>query len=67
MLVHDGRDKSRPYDPRGGRRYDGLAGELGYPSTPGVGFGLGVDRTLEMVAEEGESIVSPPVVLLGAA
>lgn len=44
----------------GGGRYDGLAAALGYASTPGVGFGLGVDRTLEMVAEEGETIVSPP-------
>jgi histidyl-tRNA synthetase len=44
----------------GGGRYDGLAAALGYPSTPGVGFGLGVDRSLEMVAEEGETIVSPP-------
>ncbi len=44
----------------GGGRYDGLAAALGYPGTPGVGFGLGVDRTLEMVAAEGETIVSPP-------
>jgi histidyl-tRNA synthetase len=44
----------------GGGRYDGLAAALGYASTPGVGFGLGLDRTLEMVAEEGATIVSPP-------
>jgi histidyl-tRNA synthetase len=43
----------------GGGRYDGLAAELGYASTPGVGFGLGVDRTLEMLEEEGETVVPP--------
>ncbi len=30
----------------GGGRYDGLAESLGGPATPGVGFALGVDRTL---------------------
>ncbi len=30
----------------GGGRYDGLAEEMGAPPTPGVGFALGVDRTL---------------------
>jgi histidyl-tRNA synthetase len=30
----------------GGGRYDGLAEDLGGPSTPGIGFALGVDRTL---------------------
>jgi histidyl-tRNA synthetase len=30
----------------GGGRYDGLAEEMGAPSTPGVGFALGLDRTL---------------------
>lgn len=30
----------------GGGRYDGLVEEMGGPSTPGVGFALGVDRTL---------------------
>ena len=44
----------------GGGRYDGLAQQLGHPATPGVGFGLGIDRTIEMLAEEGEEIVAPP-------
>ena len=35
----------------GGGRYDGLAEELGYASAPGVGYALGVDRSL-LVAEE---------------
>ncbi|HEY3331473.1 MAG TPA: histidine--tRNA ligase [Capsulimonadaceae bacterium] len=30
----------------GGGRYDGLVQELGGPSTPGIGFGLGVERVL---------------------
>jgi histidyl-tRNA synthetase len=30
----------------GGGRYDGLAEDLGGPATPGIGFALGVDRTL---------------------
>lgn len=30
----------------GGGRYDGLAAELGFRSTPGLGFALGLDRTV---------------------
>ena len=30
----------------GGGRYDGLVEDLGGPSTPGVGFAIGTDRTL---------------------
>ncbi|MDR3709514.1 MAG: histidine--tRNA ligase [Capsulimonadaceae bacterium] len=30
----------------GGGRYDGLVEELGGPSTPGIGFGLGIERVL---------------------
>ena len=30
----------------GGGRYDGLVEDLGGPTTPGIGFALGVDRTL---------------------
>ncbi len=30
----------------GGGRYDGLIEEIGGPSTPGVGFGLGIERLL---------------------
>ncbi len=40
----------------GGGRYDGLVAELGGPPTPGVGFGLGLERFLmvvEKVAGEG--------------
>ncbi|MDP9342188.1 MAG: histidine--tRNA ligase [Actinomycetota bacterium] len=37
----------------GGGRYDGLAEVLGGPPTPGVGFGLGLDRTLLAARAEG--------------
>ena len=37
----------------GGGRYDGLAEDLGAPATPGVGFALGVDRTLLACDAEG--------------
>ena len=37
----------------GGGRYDGLVEELGGPPTPGVGFALGVDRTLLACDDEG--------------
>ena len=37
----------------GGGRYDGLAENLGAPPTPGVGFALGVDRTLLACDAEG--------------
>lgn len=37
----------------GGGRYDALAGDLGGPDTPGIGFALGVDRILIACDEEG--------------
>ena len=41
-----------------GGRYDGLADALGGPSTPGVGFAMGLDRVL--LALEGEGRAVPP-------
>ena len=35
----------------GGGRYDGLAEQLGGPPSPGVGFGSGIERVLELAAE----------------
>ena len=40
----------------GGGRYDGLAGALGGPPTPGVGFGLGLERVLLAADEEGVAL-----------
>jgi len=41
----------------GGGRYDGLAAELGFRSTPGMGFAIGLDRTAVILKQErpGES------------
>jgi histidyl-tRNA synthetase len=37
----------------GGGRYDGLVQDLGGPATPGIGFALGLDRTLLACDDEG--------------
>lgn len=53
----------------GGGRYDGLAEVLGGAPTPGVGFGMGVERLLQLV--EGASCLpaadGPPAVYVVAA
>jgi histidyl-tRNA synthetase len=36
----------------GGGRYDGLAEEIGFPTTPGVGYALGVERLLIVAAAQ---------------
>jgi histidyl-tRNA synthetase len=41
----------------GGGRYDGLAEVLGGPHVPGVGFGMGLERVLMALREEG---LEPP-------
>jgi histidyl-tRNA synthetase len=41
----------------GGGRYDGLAEALGGPHVPGVGFGMGLERVLLALEDEG---VAPP-------
>jgi histidyl-tRNA synthetase len=43
----------------GGGRYDGLAAALGYRSTPGVGFAMGMDRTA--IALKDRKPLAPPV------
>ncbi len=45
----------------GGGRYDGLVEALGGPATPGVGFALGVDRTLLACDDEGVFAAVPTV------
>ena len=44
----------------GGGRYDGLAEELGFPPTPGVGYALGVERLLQIAADQGVAPGSQP-------
>jgi histidyl-tRNA synthetase len=43
----------------GGGRYDGLAEVLGGDPTPGVGFGLGLERVLLAMEHEGLDLPSP--------
>ena len=43
----------------GGGRYDGLAEDIGGPSTPGVGVGIGVERVMLGLQERG--IEAPPL------
>lgn len=43
----------------GGGRYDGLVQELGGPSCPGVGFGLGMERLLLLMQESGVEVPRP--------
>ena len=43
----------------GGGRYDGLVEELGGPSCPGVGFGLGMERLLMLMDECGVAVPKP--------
>ena len=46
----------------GGGRYDGLVEDLGGPATPGIGFALGVDRTLLACDDEGVFQAPDPAV-----
>jgi histidyl-tRNA synthetase len=50
-FVHDGLGAQSGIG--GGGRYNGLMAELGGQSLPGVGYGLGVDRTVLAAAAEG--------------
>ena len=43
----------------GGGRYDGLVELLGGRATPGIGFGLGLDRTVIAMAEQGVELPAP--------
>jgi histidyl-tRNA synthetase len=52
----------------GGGRYDGLVELLGGKPTPGIGFGLGLDRVLLALDAEGVTVAadSPLAVVVGA-
>jgi histidyl-tRNA synthetase len=43
----------------GGGRYDGLIEELGGPPTPGIGFGMGIERVIASLKQQG--VVPPPL------
>jgi histidyl-tRNA synthetase len=51
----------------GGGRYDGLAELLGGRATPGIGFGVGLDRTVLAMEEQGVGLpaAGPLVAVLG--
>ncbi|HET9877380.1 MAG TPA: histidine--tRNA ligase [Mycobacterium sp.] len=53
-FVHDGLGAQSGIG--GGGRYDGLMRELGGANLSGIGFGLGVDRTLLALAAEGRTV-----------
>lgn len=44
----------------GGGRYDGLSEMLGGPRTPGVGWGIGIERVAIALEEEGVAIPTDP-------
>ena len=44
----------------GGGRYDGLVELLGGKPTPGIGFGLGLDRVMLVLAEQGGGATGEP-------
>ncbi len=53
----------------GGGRYDGLVALLGGKPTPGIGFGLGLDRVALVLAEQGgpsAAVEGPLAVVVGA-
>jgi histidyl-tRNA synthetase len=52
--VHDGLGSQAAVG--GGGRYDGLSEELGGPPLPGIGWALGVDRTILAMEAEGVSV-----------
>ncbi len=56
-FVHDGLGAQSGIG--GGGRYDGLMAQLGGQSLSGIGFGLGVDRTLLALLAEGVTVGSP--------
>ena len=43
----------------GGGRYDGLFELLGGKPTPAVGWGMGLERVLELIREQGAALTSP--------
>ena len=54
----------------GGGRYDGLVEELGGPATPGIGFGMGIERMIMVqdmrgIAPEAPALLDAFVVTMG--
>ena len=45
----------------GGGRYDGLVEDLGGPSTPGIGFGMGIERMIMVQDQQNAAPPAPPL------
>lgn len=56
-FVHDGLGAQAAIG--GGGRYDGLMADLGGPDLSGIGWGLGIDRTMLAMDSEGVSLPVP--------
>jgi histidyl-tRNA synthetase len=56
-FVHDGLGAQSAVG--GGGRYDGLSEQIGGPALPGVGWALGVDRTVLALRAEGIELAAP--------
>jgi histidyl-tRNA synthetase len=56
-FVHDGLGAQSGIG--GGGRYDGLMRQLGGKDVSGIGFGLGVDRTVLALRAEGKTVADP--------
>ncbi|MBW1743870.1 MAG: histidine--tRNA ligase [Deltaproteobacteria bacterium] len=50
----------------GGGRYDGLVKALGGPNEPGVGFAIGVDRLMELLAGRAQDFEKRPHIFVAA-
>jgi histidyl-tRNA synthetase len=50
----------------GGGRYDGLVKALGGPDEPGIGFAVGVDRLMELLAGHAEDFERRPHIFVAA-
>ncbi|MEI8060872.1 MAG: histidine--tRNA ligase [Candidatus Berkelbacteria bacterium] len=57
--VSAGTDKERKTTLCGGGRYDNLVSVLGGPKTPAVGWGMGADRVVELLSDNGVKIPQP--------
>jgi histidyl-tRNA synthetase len=50
----------------GGGRYDGLVQSLGGPATPAIGFAIGFDRLVEIIAQERTIAAAKPALFVAA-
>jgi len=57
-LISDA--EQRPITECGGGRYDGLIEQLGGPGTPGIGFGMGLERVIMEQETRGTGEMAPP-------